>query len=209
MLDELRRMVVDLKALEIGGLVDEALRSDLSPIAVLQALREGMDEVGRRFENRGYFISELIMAGKTMNEALSVLKPFLKAEGGRTTGKVVLGSIIGDLHDIGKDIIKSLLISVGFTVHDLGVDVSPERFVKKARETGARIIGVSALLSTSIAHTPKVIEALKKAGLRDNVKVIIGGGAARSWMIEKYGVDAAVIDAIKGLDIIRKWAEEY
>jgi 5-methyltetrahydrofolate--homocysteine methyltransferase len=139
-----------------------------------------------------------------MKRALSVLKPRLRAgvEGG---GKIVLGTIFGDLHDIGKEIAKSLLVSAGFEVFDLGVDVSPEKFVKKAEETGAKVIGVSALLSTSIANSADVVKALKAAGIRDKVKVIVGGAAARPWMIEEYGVDAVVYDAVKGLEIIREW----
>ena len=121
--------------------------------------------------------------------------------------RVVLGTIIGDLHDIGKEIIKSLLISDGFKVYDLGVDVPPKKFVDKAIETNSSIIGISALLSTSIANTADVVEALKEAGIREEFKIIIGGAAARSWMIEKYGVDAAVYDGIKGLKTIRKWVE--
>ncbi|MEM1989019.1 MAG: cobalamin-dependent protein, partial [Candidatus Bathyarchaeia archaeon] len=134
-------------------------------------------------------------------------KPHLKSEG-RGKGKIVLGTIIGDLHDIGKEIIKTLLISSGFEVYDLGVDVPPEKFVEAAKETGAKIIGISALLSTSIVNTAKVVEKLREEGLRDKVKVIVGGAAARQWMIEKYGLDAAINDAIKGLEIIRRWAEE-
>jgi len=142
-----------------------------------------------------------------MKNVLSVLKRHLKAETG-SEGKIVLGTIIGDLHDIGKEIVKSLLISSSFEVYDLGIDVPPEKFVEKAKETGTKIIGISALLSTSIANTADVVKALKEDGIRDKVKVIVGGAAARPWMVEKYGVDAAVYDAIKGLEIIKKWTIE-
>jgi len=206
-LDGLRQALVELEVARLDGLMNEALSSGMEPMKVLDVLRSGMEEVGRRFEDGEYFVSELVMAGELMKKALSVLKPRLKAESG-SGGEIVLGTIVGDLHDIGKEIIKSLLISSGFEVHDLGVDVPPEKFVEKAVETGAKIIGVSALLSTSIANTADVVEALKNTGIRDEVKVIVGGAAARPWMVEKYGVDAAVYDAVKGLGIIKRWTKK-
>jgi len=205
--DLLRDALVQLDAAKVDDLLKKALSTHLKPMEILDVLRSGMEEVGRLFENGEYFVSELVMAGEIMKNALDVLKPHLKTEGeGR--GKIVLGTIIGDLHDIGKEIIKSLLVSAGFEVYDLGIDVPPEKFVEKAEETGAKIIGISALLSTSIANTANVVKALEKNGIRDRVKVIVGGAAARSWMIEKYGVDAAVNDAVKGLEIIKEWAKK-
>jgi len=206
-LDSLRKALVELDAVKVDELLQKALSSRLDPMEILDVLRSGMEKVGRLFEDGEYFVSELVMAGELMKRALDVLKPHLKTER-EGTGRIVLGTIIGDLHDIGKEIIKSLLISAGFEVYDLGVDVPPERFVEKAEETGAKIIGVSALLSTSIANTAEVVKALEKAGIRDKVKVIVGGAAARPWMIEKYGVDAVVNDAVKGFNIIKEWAKK-
>lgn len=206
-LDALKDALINMDAAKVIDLVNKALTLKLDPMEIIGVLRSGMDEVGRRFESGEYFISELVMSGEIMKRALEILKPHLKSEG-RGKGKIVLGTIIGDLHDIGKEIIKTLLISSGFEVYDLGVDVPPEKFVEAAKETGAKIIGISALLSTSIVNTAKVVEKLREEGLRDKVKVIVGGAAARQWMIEKYGLDAAINDAIKGLEIIRRWAEE-
>jgi len=206
-LDSLKAALVELNAVKVNELLKESLSSGLKPMEILNALRSGMEEIGRLFEDGEYFVSELVMAGELMKRALSILKPYLRIEA-TARGRIVLGTIIGDLHDIGKEIVKSLLISAGFEVYDLGIDVPPERFVKKAKETGAKIIGISALLSTSIANTADVVRALKKAGLRGKVKVIVGGAAARPWMVREYGVDAAVYDAIKGLEIIKRWAKE-
>ena len=203
----LRNALVELNATEVDELLQESLSLQLDPVEVLDVLRSGMEEVGRLFEDGEYFVSELVMAGEIMKRALDVLKPYLKAEC-EGTGKIVLGTIIGDLHDIGKGIVKSLLLAAGFEVYDLGVDVPPERFVKKAKETGAEIIGISALLSTSIVNTAEVVKALEKAGIRSRVKVIVGGAAARPWMTEKYGVDAAVNDAVNGLKIIKGWTKK-
>lgn len=206
-LDRLRQALVELDSSRSDKLLKEVLSLGMEPMKILDTLRSGMEEVGDRFERSEYFVSELVMAGELMKRALSILKPQLKDER-PAKGKIVLGTIIGDLHDIGKEIVKSLLVSAGFEVHDLGIDVPPERFVQKAKETRARIIGISALLSTSIANTAEVVESLKEAGIRDEVKVIVGGAAARPWMIERYGVDATVYDAVKGVEAIKMWAEE-
>lgn len=205
-LDALREALVNMDSAKVIDLINDALHIKLDPMGIIEALRSGMDEVGRRFESGEYFISELVMSGEIMKRALEILKPYLKSEG-ESRGKIVLGTIIGDLHDIGKEIIKTLLVSAGFEVHDLGVDVPPEKFVEAAKETGARIIGISALLSTSIVNTAEVIRKLREKGLRDKVKVIVGGAAARPWMVESYGLDAAVNDAVKGLEIIKGWAK--
>ncbi len=205
-LEGLEKAFADLDIVKSEEMLKEALSSGLDPMEILAALRSAMNVVGQRFEKGEYFVSELVMAGELMKRALSVLGPRLKAED-KSGGKIVLGTIIGDLHDIGKEIIKSLLISSGFEVYDLGIDVPPEKFAEKAKETGAKIIGVSALLSTSIANTAEVVRALEAAGIRDRVKVIVGGAAARPWMIERYGVDAAVYDAVKGLEIIKGWQQ--
>ena len=207
LLGALRDALVEMDMEGVNDLVRKTLSLGFDPMKIVESLRSGMDEVGRRFESGEYFISELVMSGEIMKRALEILKPYLRTEGG-SKGKIILGTIIGDLHDIGKEIIKTLLISAGFEVYDLGVDVPPEKFVEKAREVGARIIGISALLSTSIVNSAEVVKKLREEGIRDKVKVIVGGAAARSWMIEEYGVDAVVNDAVKGLEMIRGWAEE-
>jgi len=207
LLGALRDALVEMDMEGVNDLVRKILSLGFDPMKIVESLRSGMDEVGRRFESGEYFISELVMSGEIMKRALEILKPYLRTEGG-SKGKIILGTIIGDLHDIGKEIIKTLLISAGFEVYDLGVDVPPEKFVEKAREVGARIIGISALLSTSIVNSAEVVKKLREEGIRDKVKVIVGGAAARSWMIEEYGVDAVVNDAVKGLEIIKRWAEE-
>jgi 5-methyltetrahydrofolate--homocysteine methyltransferase len=195
--DELSEALVSLDSKLMNKILLKLLSFQKNPMDILGSLRSGLEEVGRKFENGEYFVSELVMAGELMKKALDILKPHLVDDGGGE-GKIVLGTIVGDLHDIGKDIVQSLLVATGFEVYDLGVDVSPEKFVEKAEQVGAKIIGVSALLSTSIANTTEIIKALKKAKIRDKVNVIVGGAAARPWMVEKYGVDAAVTDAING-----------
>jgi methylmalonyl-CoA mutase cobalamin-binding domain/chain len=166
-----------------------------------------MEEVGRLYEKGEYFISELVYAGELMKSAMEVLQPHLKVDQASSKASIVLGSALGDIHDIGKEIVKSLLVSAGFEVHDLGVDVPPKAFVDKAGEVNAEIIGISALLSTTTHAASEVVKLLKKAGLKGKVKVILGGAAVRDWMVKEFGVDAAVEDAVEGVKIIKSWVE--
>ncbi|MEM3407871.1 MAG: cobalamin-dependent protein [Candidatus Aenigmatarchaeota archaeon] len=197
--------IVNLEYENVKKLINSALEKDIKPLEILEALRKGLEKVGEKFEKQEYFLSELIMAGEIMKDLLNTLKPYLFSGITKVKGKIVLGTILGDLHDIGKDIIKTLLISSGFEVYDLGIDVPPEQFVKKAEEVHADIIGISALLSTTVPITAEVVKYLEEANLRKKVKVIIGGAAVRKEHIKKYGVDAAVNDAIEGLNIIKTW----
>jgi methylmalonyl-CoA mutase cobalamin-binding domain/chain len=172
---------------------------------VLKELGKGMDEVGRKFEKSEYFLADLMMAGETMKEGLKVLKPNLKSGKVDYLGKVVIGTIWGDLHDIGKDIVATLLISAGFEVYDLGIDVMPKKFAEEAIKQEAQVVAVSALLSTSISSISKVVEELINFGIRDRIKVIAGGAVLRKEYAAKLNIDAAVNNAIEGVNIIKSW----
>lgn len=205
---KIEHYVSELNGEELLSAVKKALGGGIDPYKILESLRRGMEAVGQRYEQGEYFISELVYAGELMKSAIETLQPHFKVDKAIARAPVVLGSALGDIHDIGKNIVKSLLISAGFDVHDLGVDVAPDQFVKKAREVGAKVVGVSALLSTTTMIASEVVAALKKAGLRDKVKVILGGAAVRDWMVKEFGVDAAVNDAIQGIKIIKSWMSE-
>lgn len=202
-----RDALVNLEIDKMQNTVRVALDSGLPPPEILKDLEAGMQEVGSKFQRGEYFFSELIMAGETMKEALKILKPLLESSQGKARGKVVIGTIQGDLHDIGKDIVSTLLVSAGFEVYDLGIDVPPNKFAEKVKETDANIVGVSALLSVTVPTVSKVAEAMKLEGLRNRVKIIAGGAAMRRDYAEKLGIDAAVNDAIEGVNIIKDWAE--
>lgn len=202
-----RDALVNLEIDKMQNTVRVALDSGLPPPEILKDLEAGMQEVGSKFQRGEYFFSELIMAGETMKEALKILKPLLESSQGKARGKVVIGTIQGDLHDIGKDIVSTLLVSAGFEVYDLGIDVPPNKFAEKVKETDANIAGISALLSVTVPTVSKVAEAMKLEGLRNRVKIIAGGAAMRRDYAEKLGIDAAVNDAIEGVNIIKDWAE--
>jgi methylmalonyl-CoA mutase cobalamin-binding domain/chain len=207
--DELKRAVIELKYQEIGAMVRRTLEAGMQPLKVLDRLKSGLDAVGEMYHKREYFLSELYMAGETMQAAMEVLMPSLSNEAAQgSEGTVVLGSIQGDIHDFGKAIAKILLVATGFTVHDLGVDVPPARFVDEAVKADADIIGVSALLSATQPSTGEVVRILRERGLRDRFKIMLGGTAVTDWAVKQYGVDAAVNDATEGVRVMKRWMEE-
>jgi 5-methyltetrahydrofolate--homocysteine methyltransferase len=208
-LSEIKWNMAKLEKENVIKLVKKALKEGVNPYKVLDSLREGMEEIGRYYEQGEYFISELVYAGELMKSAMEILQPHLKVEKTAfSENSVVLGTALGDIHDIGKEIVKTLLVSAGFNVYDLGVDVPPEAFVNKAKEVGAKVIGISALLSTTTHIASDVVKLLSEIGLKNKIKVILGGAAVRSWMIKEFGVDAAVNDAMEGIKIIKQWIKE-
>jgi len=207
--NDLRQAIVDLKYREIGGMVKAALEAGTSPLDILDSLKKGLNAVGELYHKREYFLSELYMAGETMQAAMEVLMPTLSRETQTgDEGTVVIGSIQGDIHDFGKAIAKTFLTASGFTVHDLGVDVPPAKFVEEALKVNADIIGVSALLSSTQPSSGDVVKILKERGIRDKFKVILGGTAVTEWAIKEFGIDAAVNDATGGVRIMKRWMEE-
>jgi len=203
---DLAQAVVELRYAEIPDMVRAALRSGISPVKLLEDLKAGLDVVGEKYHNREYFLSELYMASETMKAALDVLTPILLGDGvARSEGTVVIGSIEGDIHDFGKSIVASFLEASGFKTHDLGVDVSPVRFVDEAQRVKADVIGVSALLSSTQPTVGEVVKELKARGLRERFKVILGGTGVTNRAEEMYGVDAGVNDASEGVKIVKSW----
>jgi 5-methyltetrahydrofolate--homocysteine methyltransferase len=172
---------------------------------ITEGMAKGMDIVGQKYENNEYFLAELIMAGETMKEGLKVLEPWLKVGEVRTIGKVVIGTVRGDLHDLGKNIVVTLLRAAGFDVVDLGVDVQPSKFVDAVKKRNPDIVGMSALLTATMMEMENVIKALKEAGLRDKVKIIIGGAPTTQEYAEKIHADAAARHAVEGVNICKSW----
>jgi corrinoid protein of di/trimethylamine methyltransferase len=190
--------VVDGKVDDTVNLTRRALEAGLAPLTIVDGgLKPGMDIVGERFSCGEAFIPHLVMAGKAMKAAMALIEPELKRLGGEVTpaGRAVIGTVKGDIHEIGKSLVGIMLTANGFEVHDLGVDVPVESFVAKVRETGAGIVGVSALLTTTMVVQRRVIEALRSAQLRSPVKVLVGGApVGRAWA-EEIGADGYADDA--------------
>ena len=161
-----------------------------------------MAEAGRRFEDQRFFLPELMLTARAMKAALELIKPLLAERDVPPVGRVVIGTVAGDLHDIGKNIVAAMLEGGGFAVHDLGIDVTPAAFAAAVREHDADIVGLSALLTTTMRNQEVVIEALKESGLREQVKVIIGGAPASPEWAQTIGADAYAENANEAVGIV-------
>ncbi|MCZ7568656.1 MAG: corrinoid protein [Ardenticatenaceae bacterium] len=208
--NQLVTSVSDLEENRVRDLVQEELDKGENPLTILDACRRGMEAVGQRFQEGEYFLSDLIMAGEIFKQVSGLLTPALQARpatNGTSKGRVVIGTVKGDIHDIGKDIIVTMLRGTNHEVFDLGVDVPPERFIETLRETGARVLGLSGLLTTSFDPMKETVTALEAAGLRPDVKVIIGGGPVTEKVREYTGADAWTLDAQGAISLCDQWLE--
>jgi 5-methyltetrahydrofolate--homocysteine methyltransferase len=173
------------------AMTKQALAEGLSPEdLVAKYMIPAMDEVGKRFEAEDYFVPELLLSGRAMKGALEVLRPLLAATGAKPVGKVVIGTVKGDLHDIGKNLVAAMLEGAGFEVTDLGTDVSPEKFVEAVSTKGANLVCLSALLTVTMPAMKTTLEALRSAGVRDKVKVMIGGAPVTDQYCREIGADS-------------------
>jgi 5-methyltetrahydrofolate--homocysteine methyltransferase len=189
----------------VETMVTEALSSEVEVEKILnEGLVAGMNIVGEKFKNNECFIPEVLVSAKAMTLGLEILKPRLAETNVRPRGKVVIGTIQGDLHDIGKNIVAMLLQGAGFEVVDLGADVPIDRFVESAKNEKADIVGMSALLTTTMINMKTVINGLKEAGLRDDVKVIVGGAPVTQDYAVQIEADGYAPDAASGVDVARK-----
>ncbi len=166
----------------------------------------GMDEVGRDFKAGDLFVPEVLIAARAMQAGMNVLRPLLAEGDVPTVGKYAIGTVKGDLHDIGKNLVKIMLEGAGFEVIDLGTDVAPEKFVSTVREHRPTVVGMSALLTTTMTQMKAIIEALEEAGVRDSVKVMIGGAPVTAEYAKQIGADAYAPDAASAADIARELA---
>lgn len=200
--------VVNFDVEGVRRLAQEVVDKGIDPYeAITEALNEGMRIVGEKYEAKEYFLSELLLAGESMKAALEVLTPHLKAGGVKAIGKVVIGTVKGDIHDIGKTIVVTLLRSAGFEVVDLGVDVSAERFLEGVREADADILAMSALLTTTMPYMGEVIKKLEEEGLRDKVTVIVGGAPLSEEYAKRIGADLYAADAVEAARKLRDHME--
>jgi len=207
LLERIKLLLADVEIDKVKDAVEEALKAGIPAIRIInEGLAEGMRIVGDRFEKGEYFLAELVATGETFKEVMEILRPKLMEEGSavKKLGKVVIGTVRGDLHDIGKSIVATMLESAGFEVYDLGVDVSPEEFVRKAKEVNADIVAMSALLTTTMIEMRNVVEELKKAGIRGRVKVIVGGAPVTEEFAREIGADAYAEDAVKAVEVCKR-----
>jgi len=210
LLHTLSQTVIDGDPDRARETAEQVLSGGADPLEVVEnVLSPAMDEVGRRYEEGDYFIPDLVMAGEAMKAAMAVLGPALTAHHQVRTspGTVVIGTVEGDIHEIGKSLVATMLEAAGFVVHDLGVDVPVASFVSKAQEVEADVVGLSALLTTTMRNQQAVIEALQEAGLRERVKVIVGGAPASPEWAERIGADGYAENAREAVGVVRRLVE--
>jgi methanogenic corrinoid protein MtbC1 len=206
MAKDLVNTLADLKEEEALKIVKDRLSAGEDSLKILEDARKGMEIVGNRFASSDYFIPDLVYSGEILKEVTELVKPKLnKAAESKKLGKIVFGTVAGDIHDIGKDIVVFMLDVNGFEVHDLGVDVPVQKFVEKIKETDAPIVGLSGFLALAFDSMKETVEAIKAAGLRDKVKVMIGGGQITDEVKNYTGADAYGKDAMTGVTLAKKW----
>jgi len=207
--NELSLALRDLDENRVYELVEKDLARGVSALEIIDSCNEGMVAVGELFSQCTYFISELIFSAEILKEVMKRIDPLLEgdaAKGGK--GKVVIGTVKGDIHDIGKNIVVTLLRGSGFEVTDLGVDVPAEKFVSALEESGAKILGMSALLNSTYPEMKNVVDAVAAAGIRDKVKIIIGGAPVNEQVREFSGADHAAANAVAGVEICKLFSSQ-
>ena len=198
-LSALAENLINGKAPEVKELTEKALAEGVSPAEVLNdGLIKGMSVVGERFKNNEFYVPEVLIAARAMHAGMDILKPALADSGVQPIGRVLLGTVKGDLHDIGKNLVAMMMEGAGFEVVDLGIDVAPEKFAEAAKDGG--VVAMSALLTTTMTAMKTTIEALEEAGVRDNVKILIGGAPVTQNYADEIGADGYARDAASAAD---------
>ena len=206
MADDLVKALADLKEKEALGIVEERLSAGESPLQIIDDARHAMEIVGKRFEAKEYFLPELVYSGEILRQITEMVKPRLtEAAQVKHLGKFVIGTVAGDIHDIGKNVVAFMLDVNGFEVYDLGVDVPAQKFVETVEETKAEIIGLSGFLTLAFDSMKGTVDAMRAAGLRDKVKIMIGGGQVDDEIRKYTGADAYRPDAIAAVSLAKEW----
>lgn len=201
-LNEISTFLQQGRAPKVKELVQQAIDEGIAPQEILEGgLLDGMGVIGEKFKNNEVFVPEVLIAARAMNAGVDILKPYLTEEGVQAKGTVVIGTVKGDLHDIGKNLVKMMMEGKGLNVVDLGVDVSPEKFIDAAVENNANIIACSALLTTTMGEMKNVVDALNEKGLRDKFKVMIGGAPVTQNFCDQIGADSYTSDAASASDV--------
>lgn len=204
-LEEIQKNLIGGKYAQVAELTRSALDAGLLPDTIIhEGYLRGMEAVGQRFKAQEIWVPEVLMAAKAMNMGMEILAPLIKGQPKENRGKVVIGTVKGDVHDIGKNLVKIMLNGTGFTVVDIGVDASPQKFVNAAIGEEPDIIGMSALLSTSIPRIGDTVKALRQAGIKKPYKTIIGGAAVSQQVANDFGADAYAFDAAIAVEKVKE-----
>jgi corrinoid protein of di/trimethylamine methyltransferase len=207
LLSKITATIIEGEPDEVVELTQQALDAGLEPLSIInEGLVPGMNVVGEKFQSGEYFLPHLIIAANGMQQSMALLEPELTSRQQRVdvAGTLVIGSVAGDIHEIGKSLVATMMSASGFQVYDLGVDVATADFVDKVKETGANLLGLSALLTTTMTVQREVIEALEEAGIRDQVKVILGGAPVSQEWSDSIGADGYAEDAVGAIDLAKR-----
>jgi 5-methyltetrahydrofolate--homocysteine methyltransferase len=204
--EELKNLIIELKEEEAVAQVKERIQKGEDALKILEEVRAAMDIVGKKFEEKEFFLPDLIMSGDILEQITEILAPELK-EGAEAEvkGEIILGTVKGDIHDIGKDIVKFMLEANGFKVHDLGVDVPKEKFIEALKKENARILALSGFLTLAFDAMKETVKKVENEGLRDDIKIMIGGGQMDEDLREYVGADAYGKDAVKAVQLANNW----
>lgn len=206
MTESLIQALVDMQEAKALQEATDLLRGGCDPMKILEACSAAMETVGKRFESGEYFLPHLMMAGEMLKQISDTIKPLIREEKAASEkGRVLIGTVKGDIHDIGKNIVTFLLESNGFEVRDIGIDQPPQKFVEAVREFRPRVVGLSGLLTLAFDAMKETVQALQEAGLRDQVKIMIGGGQVTEKVKEYAGADAYGPDALAGVRLCKQW----
>lgn len=204
---EFIKKIVDLDESAVIEMVKNKVENNEDPLKILDEVKEAMKQIGEKFQNKEYFLPDLILSGEILRQILEILEPKLKEvqASEKKKGKVLLGTVAGDIHDIGKDVVKFMLDANGFEVLDLGVDVPANEFVEKVKEVKPQILALSGFLTLSFDSMKETIEKLKDAGLRESLKIMIGGGTVDDSIVEYVDADAYGESAVDAVNLANKW----
>lgn len=209
MLDDVQTLILDMVDVEdLKSVINGHLASGVDPLDIVDVLRQTLEAVGDKYEDGEFFLSELIMAGILASEVAALLKPHMLKTQRTALGTIVMGTVKGDIHDIGKNIVIMMLDAAGFEVIDLGVDVPTEKFVEAVKTMKPDVLGISALLTSTIDRVKEVVDALETNGLRDKVKVIAGGRPITRAFIEEIGADGYAEDSVKAIRLVKDLVED-
>jgi 5-methyltetrahydrofolate--homocysteine methyltransferase len=208
-LSEFKNQIIELNESRVIELLRKKLDNKEDPSAIMEEIKDAMREIGQRFENKQYFLPDLIMSGEILRQIFDLIGPTLKHSdlGEKSKGMVLLGTVQGDIHDIGKDIVKFMLESNGFKVLDLGVDVPPEKFVENIKEFKPQVLALSGFLTLAFDAMKITIQKLIESGLRDSIKIMIGGGTIDERIVGYVGADAYGESAVEAVKLAKKWIE--
>ncbi len=205
--DELYEAIVELNENDVLRIARDRMQAGQDPIAVAELCREAMAQVGNRYANKEYFLSQLVLSAEIFREIMEILEPRIleQRKGQKRIGSVVMGTVQGDVHDIGKNIVVGMLKGNGFDVLDLGVDVPAERFVDAIASEKPQIVGMSCLISVAWESMKNTVGAIEEAGLRDRGRIIVGGGLVNEQVARHVGADTCAADVIQGIQLCKRW----